>query len=151
MEGAEKAIASTGEIPQEVKQRMFEVMPDLGWRWPIFEAMVGRRQSRDREFVSSLGAETGSAYRGLSTVREGAEILKSLVHPEGASITEVAIGRHAIPDREAIDRIVRYAANCDRLLDRAIDRLEGLQRYRKEKEKAAPPPVSAPQSARMTQ
>jgi len=44
---------------------------------------------------------------------------------------EVAIGQNAIPNREALDRILRYETAIERQLGRAVDRLERLQRQRK--------------------
>jgi hypothetical protein len=53
---------------------------------------------------------------------------------------EVALAQHAIPDRDALDRILRYETAIERNLGRALNRLERLQRRRKGE--PIPPPVS---------
>lgn len=152
-ESAEKAIEATGEIPLTIKQQMFAFMPDLELLWPPIETMIERRkkQAEESDVARSLSPPTRSQFVALHTVRAGTAIFKDLLQARHASITEAAIGRHAIPDREALDKIVRYQTTNDRMLGHAIDLLERLQRRRKEKEEAAPPPVNAPPSARMTQ
>lgn len=56
------------------------------------------------------------------------------------SLLDVAIDRVAIPNTEALDKILRYEAAIDRQLGRALDRLERLQRRRQGE--VIPPPVS---------
>lgn len=46
------------------------------------------------------------------------------------NVVEAAIGQHAIPNREAIDRLLRYETTFDNGITRALDRLERLQRQR---------------------
>jgi len=53
--------------------------------------------------------------------------------------------RHAIPNAEVMDKILRYEAAIERSLDRAIARLERLQRRRKGES------VLPPVSVRLTQ
>jgi len=40
--------------------------------------------------------------------------------------------KHVIPNRDDLDRILRYETATDRSLSRALDRLERLQRRRRE-------------------
>jgi hypothetical protein len=53
---------------------------------------------------------------------------------------EVAIAQHVIPDREVLDRILRYETAIERNLGRVVDRLELVQRRRKGG--PVPPPVN---------
>jgi hypothetical protein len=43
-------------------------------------------------------------------------------------VEEAAVGRHAIPNGEALDKILRYETAIDRQLGRTVDRLERLQK-----------------------
>jgi hypothetical protein len=45
-------------------------------------------------------------------------------------MVEMALGQHAIPNREALDRLLRYETTIDRSRTRAFDQLERLQRRR---------------------
>ena len=54
------------------------------------------------------------------------------------------MGQHVIPNREALDKILRYKTTSDRSLGRALDRLERLQRRRRGD------PVLSPVSVRLT-
>lgn len=44
---------------------------------------------------------------------------------------KVACEQQAIPNREAVERIIRYEAAAERNLSKALDRLETLQRRRR--------------------
>jgi hypothetical protein len=48
--------------------------------------------------------------------------------------------RQAIPNRDALDKILRYESAIERDLNRALDRLERLQRRRKGE--LIPPPLN---------
>ena len=50
---------------------------------------------------------------------------------------KIACEQQAIPNREAVDRMIRYEAAAERSLSKALDRLETLQRRRRGE---APPP-----------
>ena len=53
---------------------------------------------------------------------------------------EIASDRAAVPAAEALDRLLRAEAAAERSLNRAIDRLERLQRRRLGE--TLPPPIS---------
>jgi len=44
---------------------------------------------------------------------------------------KIVYGRHLIPNRDALDKILRYETTIERSLDRALNRLDRLQRRRK--------------------
>ena len=47
------------------------------------------------------------------------------------NVKELAYDQHAIPNSDALDKMLRYEAAIDRNLNRAVDRLDRLQRRRK--------------------
>ena len=61
------------------------------------------------------------------------KFLEELGRYRTTGVIEVAIAQHVIPDREVLDRILRYETAIERNLGRAVDRLERLQRRRKGK------------------
>ena len=75
----------------------------------------------------------------------GVKILEGVAQLRRAAVTEIAIGQHFIPNREALDKLLRYETAAERSLGRALDRIERLQRRRKGE------PVPPPVSVRMTQ
>jgi hypothetical protein len=46
-------------------------------------------------------------------------------------VREAVLARHVIPNRNALDVILRYQSGIERDLGRAVDRLERLQRRRR--------------------
>lgn len=62
----------------------------------------------------------------------GVKFLENLAEIRRTSILEVTTAKHVIPNRDDLDRILRYETAADRSLSRALDRLERLQRRRRE-------------------
>ncbi len=82
-------------------------------------------------------------FVALTTI-EGAEWFMRRVYEPNRDLAErrlqAKFGESSIPDNGPIDKIIRYGGANERDLDRALDRLERLQRRRKGE--PVPPPVS---------
>jgi len=87
-----------------------------------------------------LSPEKRSCFRAVYTVTRAIACLEELGMQRWTNVTEAAVGRHAIPSGDALDKILRYEAAVNRDLGRALDRLERLQRRRAGE--MMPPPVS---------
>jgi hypothetical protein len=74
----------------------------------------------------------------LVTTRLALRSIESCTKKQFESVLNVAFDRQAIPNRDALDRLLRYEAAIERDLGRANDRLERLQRRRKGE--PVPPP-----------
>jgi hypothetical protein len=92
--------------------------------WPKFEEIArktlrdGNMPEDDAELLSIVSVNYAIRFFGLCTT-------------EVRAVRRVEVEQKAIPNAEALDRIVRYSASIDRDLNRAYDRLERLQRRRK--------------------
>jgi len=132
LQNAEKEIEDTGEISQELKQAIFALEP---WVEKLFSAAQECFQERIEEMCLSgefqaVSLERRSRIVAKCTVRDTITFLKQMRRRKWTEAMEVRIGQHAIPNPEALDRLLRYEAAIDRSLTRALDRLERLQRRR---------------------
>jgi hypothetical protein len=142
---AQKEIQDTGEISQALRQRIVALMPALEGVWLTIDKDA---QERAKVLEAAEGQKLSSQTRSLivaSTVTE----LTAMVEHMGKLrwSTEVATGQQAIPGFALLDCLLRYEAATDRILNRALDRLERLQRRRKDKEERIP----RSESLRLTQ
>ena len=64
----------------------------------------------------------------MCTVTSTIIFLEQVRTRKWTDVMEGAIGQHAIPNPEALDRLLRYETTTERSLTRALDRLERLQR-----------------------
>jgi len=147
LQSAKKDIEDTGEISQELKQRIFALMPGFEELWLALDKDVQGRieESGHSKGFQKLSPEMRSQIIAICTVRKGINFLKQLGRGRWTNVKETAIGQHAIPNPEALDRLLRYETTVDRSLTRALDRLERLQRRRRGE------PVLPPVSVRLTQ
>jgi hypothetical protein len=132
LQSAKKELDDTGEISQELKQRIFALMPG-------FEALWSALEKAAQERIQELGLSRGfqklspqmrSWVLAMSTVTHAIALHEQLGKRRWTNVMETAIGQHAIPNREALDRLLRYETTIDRSLTRALERLERLQRRR---------------------
>jgi len=84
----------------------------------------------ERVFRKLTAAER-SSLAAVHAVTRGVDLLRELGRARSYSVVEVAVGQNAIPNREALDKILRYETTIERQLSRAVDRLERLQSRRK--------------------
>jgi hypothetical protein len=129
---AQREIQETGEVSQELKQRMFSLMPRFEEFWSALESGTQERMERSGmwKLFRGLKLEDQARARNVFTVSDAIACLEQVGKQRWINVQEVAIGQHAIPNQEALDRILRYEAAIERNLNRAYDRLERLQRRR---------------------
>jgi len=170
LQTVEKEICSTGAISLELQDKVFAMAPRLHGLWWYLEDRVKegvtQKQQIEVEIIygkrprllsvslpevrKQLCASLGSQPKISSVVHLATtKLVTRFVKRENAWTFELAsdneYDRHAIPNAEVMDKILRYEAAIERSLDRAIARLERLQRRRKGES------VLPPVSVRLTQ
>lgn len=90
--------------------------------------------------VPELNPEQHAHMVSLLTLIRAIGMLEELNKSGWCGVLENATARHFVPNRDEGERLLRYETSIDRNLNRAIDRLERLQRRRRGE--AVPPPVS---------
>jgi hypothetical protein len=133
LRSATKEIEVTGEISDELSQRIFRLMPELKAMWPTFEQEAQemlKLPALSKIVKESSPKERASAF-ALSVTTIAKTFLAQLPIMRNTSAIETAIGQHLIPSGENLDRILRYDAMIDRGLTRSLDRLKLLQGRRK--------------------
>jgi hypothetical protein len=143
LQSAKKELEDGGvEISQELKQRICAMMPGLEALWSALDN--GAQERLEEPDVSKMARELSPEMRSrvLSrfTLTKAIAFLEAVGTRRWTNVTEAAVGRHAIPNGDALDKILRYEAAIERQLGRTVDRLERLQRRRKGE--MIPPPVS---------
>jgi hypothetical protein len=142
LHGAKKEIEDTGEVSRELKQRIFAMMPGFEALWSALDELAHERVD-ERDVVKmfrKLSPHERSWTLAMSTVTNGIAFLEQLGKRRWTNVTEVATGQHAIPNDEALDKILRYETAIDRGLGRALDRLDRPQSRRSGER--LPPPLS---------
>jgi len=133
LQNARKEIEDTGQVSQELRQRIFAISPGFEAFWAGLEKDA--EQWMEDAYVSKvfgkLKPQKRTQLRDICTVAQAMALLETLPQRRGINVIETAIGQHAIPHREALDKILRYEAAVNRDLGRALDRLDWLQRRRK--------------------
>lgn len=133
LQSAKKELEEGGvDISQELKQRICAMMPGLEELW---SALDKRAQDRLEEpdvskRAQELSPDMRSWVLSMYTMTNGIAFLEALGKQRSANVMEAAVGRHAIPNGDALDKILRYETAIERQLGRAVDRLERLQRRR---------------------
>jgi len=133
LQDAMKQIEAAGEISQELKQRMFATMPGFEAIWPAIEK--GGEEILKTAVLSKIVQESSVRERAsavaLGTAIVGVHFVQELARMREHSVTEIAVAQHVIPNREVLDKILRYETTIERNLTRAFDRLERLQKHRR--------------------
>jgi hypothetical protein len=143
LQSAKKELEEGGvEISQELKQRTCALMPGLEALWSALEKRAQERLEKPdlSKRALELSPDMRSWVLSMFTVTNGIAFVQALGRRRWTNVVEAAVGRHAIPNGNALDQILRYEAAIDRQLGRALDRLERLQRRRQGE--MIPPPVS---------
>jgi len=132
LQNAKKQIENTGELSQELKQQIFALMPGLEELWLAYDKYAQDRivERGVSKTFQTLSPQRRSWVLAMSTITNVITYLEQLRNRRWTNIMEVAIGQHAIPNVEALDRLLRYETTFDRSLTRALDRLQRLQRRR---------------------
>jgi hypothetical protein len=133
LQSAKKEIEDTGEIAQELKQRIFSLVPGVEGLWSALDKDTQeliQELSISNKRLPKLSPQMRSRVVAMSTIARLTAHFEQVGKRRWTNVLETAIGQHAIPNREALDRLLRYETTIDRSLTRAIDRLERLQRRR---------------------
>ncbi len=147
LQAAKDQIETTGEVPQDLKQKVFATRPKFELFWSLFERGA-REQLRNPPLskkLRGLSPEQRSSSSTWIAIHCAISFIQELGRARAVGVMEVALAQHVIPDHDALDRILRYETAIERNLGRALDRLERLQRRRKGE------PVLPPVSVRLTQ
>jgi hypothetical protein len=128
LQNAKKEIEDKGEVSQELEQRMFGMMPGFEALWSFLEKVHERMDEAD---TCKLSPAERSAMRDIYVVTNAIALHERMSGRRWTNVLEIATGRHAIPNPEALDKILRYETTVERYLSRAIEQLERLQRRRR--------------------
>jgi hypothetical protein len=119
LKNAEKDVAATGEISQQLKQRIFAMMPGFESIWSEIETATQENLNEpaalSKMFRKLSPAERSSMVASIVVKRE-INFLEQLRHWRYSSVTEIATGQQVIPDREVLDKILRYGTMTERNL-----------------------------------
>ena len=157
LEGAEKEIEASGKISSELQEKMLAADPSFPERWAQLQAIAQQKYDRvvalpaqeaGRSSVVvkrliSLSPDTQAEHASavaLATTKLAKKCIESQAEHRFESILNLVFDRQAIPNRDGLDKLLRYEAAIERDLGRALHRLERLQRRRKGE--PVPPPVS---------
>ncbi len=138
LKGAEKEIELTGEISQESKEKIFETHPPLRKVWEKMEELVRQqrqgvlaRQPRLSLAQADSGKATLSKAELIDMTKMAIECLELIRNTDREFVRNIACDLQALPDDDALGRVLRSEAAIERSLSRSLDRLERLQRRRK--------------------
>lgn len=133
LEKAEKEIDETGRISEELKLRIVSLLPEFDSLWEAFHcvARIRAMQPDVSKKFQKLGADLKSKVLATLAARAGISCFKQCSSDRLINVIETAFGQYAIPDREALDKLLRYETTIDKALNRALDRLERLQGRRR--------------------
>jgi hypothetical protein len=142
LRNAEKEIEATGEISQELKQRIFAMDPGFESIWKAIELVAQERLKEPTisKVFRKLKPQERASVLASHMVTHGIGLLEELGQSRAAAVHEIAVAQHVIPNGEALDKVLRYEAAIERQLGRTVDRLERLQRRRQGE--MIPPPLS---------
>ena len=132
LQSAKKEIEDTGEVSQDLKQRIFALMPAVEEVWLYLDKAAQKlvEELCMQKRFQKLSPQERSEGLAVYTVTNAIGFLEELSMQRWTNVRETAVGQHAIPNPEALDRLLRYETTIDRSLTRALDRLERLQRRR---------------------
>ena len=150
LRSAEVEIEDAGKISDQLKEKMFEADAEFRTLWELLEKPA--KKMRDDIYARQAGLPL-SAGEGLAQADPDSSThlilattvlaICALEHKDESLVqsgSKVAYDGVAVPRSEALDRVHRADAAAERNLNRAIDRLERLQRQRRGE--AVPPPLN---------
>jgi len=148
LRSAEVEIEDSGKISDQLKEKMFEADAEFRALWEILEKRAKEMHGDTLARLAGLPLSAGdglaradpdsSTHLILATTVLAICALEHKAELFVQSGSKVAFDGVAVPRSEALDRVLRADAAAERNLNRAIDRLERLQRRRQGE--AVPPP-----------
>jgi len=133
------------EVPPDFKDRFFVLTSTKEQKWQGLEELaqnhLKERESGNPGYTSFLSPpETRRKTLAIHTLEFAIASYELTRRSATTNDLKVTLGQHVIPNRDDLEKILRYDTAIDRSLGRAIDRLERLRRRRKGE--LVPPPVS---------
>jgi len=120
LQDAQEVIEATGEIPEELKKRISTRVPNFDVIWTVLGAKAKKELN-----VSSHASALAPLIFNMAV-----RVLKQIPEWRFDSAWETAVAQRLIPNRKALDKLLRFETAVERMLGRALDRLERLQRRR---------------------
>jgi len=136
--GLEKMIdelSVASEVPPDLKDRFFVLTSTKEEKWNLFEEkaeeVLKKKESELELSAKSLGTpefrrKTLVHFTLVAAVASYKDMPRS-----AEQNVKLKLSQHVIPNRDALDKVLRYETTIQRNLDRAINRLDRLQRRRK--------------------
>jgi hypothetical protein len=135
LESSRDEILSAGQIPAELNTKLLALVPEYQDLWLDSERPAERVM--DQGVLSNTGAkphkQENASIRALPTPDGFIEGVQMVAEERRAFLTEIAVAQHVIPNSDAINNILRYETSIERSLNRALERLERMQRTRQGK------------------
>lgn len=139
-----------GYVPEEARKKLFQNFGTEENQLPrwclVFSIMATEGPEKAKEDPEHYGdtpppeACKGMILKFIDDEKEKLEDLKEIVKEKEELETEPTLSRLAIPEKNIVDKILRYDTTIERQLYRAMNQLERLQRQRKGE--TLPPPIS---------
>lgn len=140
-------------ISQELKKKVFAALPSFQEWWPKIEESAQKYPEFLRRGLARFARRRGKQMPmqgpkkirdqtpnplfdhdrliALMTIRLAISIIEFECKQYFDSVMKHAYELEAIPNRDVVEKLLRYETGFERSLDRAVDRLERLQRHRK--------------------
>jgi hypothetical protein len=134
LQRAKKEIQEIGEVSEEIKNRILAIIPGFERLWSALDAHALQRieELSSSRHLPGLSSQRRSWVTNMYTVGLAIASIEQLAGARWTRVSEIAIGRNAIPNGDTLDRLLRYETTIDRTLTRALERLERLQSRRRE-------------------
>ena len=139
-----------GYVPEEAMKKLFQNFGSEENQLPywclIFTKMATDGPDKAKEDPEHYGdtpppeACKGMILKLIDEEKEKLEGLKEFIKQKEELETEATLCSLAIPEKEIVDKILRYETTIERQLYRAMNQLERFQRQRKGE--TVPPPIS---------
>jgi len=133
--GLEKIVAElrgAWQVPPDLKDRFFALTSLNEQDWQHFEKMgeESTTAARDPKLAGIFSTPDPPVLRAIHTLNAVITSYELEVELTTPVSKRMALGAYAMPNREDLDKILRYETAIERSLDRALNRLERLQKMR---------------------
>jgi len=135
--GLEKMVAElrgAKQVPSDLKDRFFALTSLKEQDWQHFEEMAEEPTEASRELglTGIVSTPESPVIHAIRTLNKAIILYQCEVELTPLT-TRMVLGAYVIPKREQLDTILRYETTIERSLDRALNRLERLQKMRPRK------------------
>jgi len=133
------------EAPRGLKQQFLARFPDSEETWRLCDSKT-RNALKAKGLITDAAPHLHDETLAIYTCQRVIDAERKTRKRRIQRLREVRLGEHLIPPHDVLDKIVRSESMSDRNLTHAHNRLERLQRRRKEE----PVPLQTPQEADST-